>query len=249
MFKMKPNKLVLKNLLITRDDFTLRVPEVKLPESKSLGIIGPNGSGKSSLLQAIAGMIPVQFGKIIVNGREVEKNLYRTRSEIGYIPDDEAWLINELSADEYFSLLISIYKKAGIQVELEQNVHNFTKRLSFSQFSQPLGLLSHGNKKKVQITAALMHQPQMVIVDELRNGLDPIAIKIAEQLLHEFSNVTGGCVIAATHDVWWAERFTDSVVFLGSGKVVLQGQTASIAKRFGSLEEAFFSTVEEPDAC
>ena len=248
MFKMKSNKLVLKNLLITRDDFALRVPEIKLPESKSLGIIGVNGSGKSSLLQAIAGMIPVQFGKIIINGREVEKNLYRTRSEIGYIPDDEAWLINELSADEYFSLLISIYRKAGIQAELEQNVHNFTQRLSFNQFSQPLGLLSHGNKKKVQITAALMHQPQMVIVDELRNGLDPISIKIAEELLNEFTASTGGCVIAATHDVWWAERFTDSVVFLGNGKVTLQGETTSIAKKYGSLEKAFFATIEKTNA-
>lgn len=245
MFKMKSNKLILKNLLITRDEFTLRVSDVKLSESKSLGIIGPNGSGKSSLLQAIAGMVPVQFGKIIINGREVGKNLYRTRSEIGYIPDDEAWLINELSADEYFSLLISIYRKAGIQVELEQNVHNFTQRLSFNQFSQPLGLLSHGNKKKVQITAALMHQPQLVIVDELRNGLDPIAIQIAEQLLHEFSTATGGCVIAATHDVWWAERFTDSVVFLGKGKIALQGETAAITKKFGSLEKAFFATMED----
>lgn len=83
-----------------------------------------------------------------------------------------------------------------------------------------------------------MHRPKLIIVDELRNGLDPLAIKQAEELLkNEIRD--GITVIAATHDLWWAERFADEVIMLRAGNVLLHEDIDKIIDRSGSLENRF----------
>jgi ABC-2 type transport system ATP-binding protein len=83
-----------------------------------------------------------------------------------------------------------------------------------------------------------MHDPHFVIVDELRNGLDPIAILRAEQILKR-RQISGTTIIAATHDLWWAERFADEVVMIKRGHIVLNDFTHHIVERSGSLEARF----------
>ena len=83
-----------------------------------------------------------------------------------------------------------------------------------------------------------MHDPHFVIVDELRNGLDPIAILRAEQIL-KYKQMSGTAIIAATHDLWWAERFSDEVVMIRRGHIILNDYTTNIVQSSGSLEAKF----------
>jgi ABC-type multidrug transport system ATPase subunit len=160
------------------------------------------------------------------------------KAHIGFIPDDENWFISELCATEYFELLARIYSEAGATASMPSNVIGYATSLGFTAFKTPLRMLSHGNKKKVQLIAGLMHEPSVVIVDELRNGLDPLAILAAEELILQQA-ARGACIIAATHDLWWAERIAQEVAFMHNGSVLIHGDTPSLLRTYGSLESMF----------
>jgi len=217
--------------------FCLAVDSLELYAGTKLCITGPNGSGKSTLLEHIVGLLPYQSGEIRVCGLVVEQNMYATRSNIGFIPDDENWFVGELCAREYFALLQSIYAKAGRTVS-DAYITTLANTVLFSAFSIPLRQLSHGNKKKVQIIAALMHKPPLIVIDELRNGLDPLAIIQAESLLQKEAS-RGACIVAASHDLWWTERIADEVLFLRNGSVLLHKTKQAILATYGSVEDAF----------
>jgi ABC-2 type transport system ATP-binding protein len=171
-------------------------------------------------------------------------SISRTKSLIGLIPDDEQWLIAELTAREYFALLQHIYTEAGITINLKARERQLAKVLGFTAYDQALSTLSHGNKKKVQIIAGLMHKPRVIIVDELRNGLDPLAIMVAEELIKQESH-DGATIIAATHDLWWAERIADQLLILANGSVLFDGAKNQAVAAYGSVEQLFLSLIND----
>jgi ABC-2 type transport system ATP-binding protein len=239
------NLLIVKNLSVARGErFTLRVGEIKLKAGTITCLTGPNGSGKTTLVECLTGLITPDRGDIVISGRSLSSNLYETKAVVGFVPDDEDWFIKELSAWEYFRLLGGIYKEAGVTANTGKRLGELAGALHFTAFTQPLVSLSHGNKKKVQIIAALMHRPKVIIVDELRNGLDPLAIIAAERLIREQAE-QGACIVAATHDLWWAERVAHEVIMLMNGTVRVHAKTAQLVRRHGSLEALFRKTAAD----
>lgn len=226
------------DLTVQRGSFRLNIPELQLYPGTILCIAGPNGSGKSSMLSSIVGLIKPTQGDIAIQGVPVTHNLRATKASIGYMPDDEGWLIPELTGREYLRLIGGIYLAAGNDASIQSRIQTLGDLLQFSQLDLPLSRLSHGNKKKVQLIAGLMHQPPVIIIDELRNGLDPLAIMTAEHIVRNEAK-RGACIIAATHDLWWAERIADEILLLGNGRPVLHKTTRYIIKNYGSVEKAF----------
>lgn len=228
--------------LVTRRSasFSLNVSKLTLRAGTLLCVAGPNGSGKSTLIENITGLLPATQGVITIQGVPVSNNLRAIKAMFGYIPDDDSWFIEELSAHEYFQLLASIYKDAGVSSDINKEIIHLAGELSFTAYNTPLSQLSHGNKKKVQIIAALMHRPSLIIVDELRNGLDPLVIIKAEQLLSS-ARSRGACIIAATHDIWWADRVADEILLLINGAPVLHQTPATVRKTYGDIEQAFLT--------
>ncbi|HJQ07881.1 MAG TPA: ABC transporter ATP-binding protein [Candidatus Saccharimonadales bacterium] len=237
--------LDVRDLYVRRSrTFTLTIPILKLRESTILCITGPNGSGKTTLVDCLAGLLIPTAGTICLQGKKVTNNLKPTRSILGYIPDDEEWFIKELCAKEYFALLGTVYRDAGVCVNMPARILELAAALSFTSFDQPLEQLSHGNKKKVQIIASLMHCPNVIIIDELRNGLDPLAIIAAEQVIQREAS-RGACIVAATHDLWWAERIANEVMLLVNGAPVVLGPKRRLIKTHGSLEKLFIKTLNK----
>lgn len=234
---MKPSDSVLEidNFSIKRNkDFTLRVDKVHLQKGKVVCLVGANGSGKTTLIEAVTGLISTHTGVVRICGIESSlKNQKRVNSLMGFIPDDDNWVIPELCAEEFFALLADIYGR-----RIVGNIDQLCERLDFKNRRLQIGSLSHGNKKKLQIIAALAHRPKLLIVDELRNGLDPVAIIQVEQLMKDF--VYGqGSILASTHDLWWAERFSDETLLIHDGKIQYADDTARIVEDYGSLENKF----------
>ncbi len=238
---MTPPTLSIEDLMVYRKNFCLEVKKLHLRSGSVLCIAGPNGSGKSTLLNCVAGLLLPDEGTVSIIGEPMTKNLREIKAKIGFVPDDEDWFIRELTAREYLRLLGKIYSES-VQGSVQARIAELSQKLYFSSFETPLDQLSHGNKKKVQLIAGLMHSPKLIVIDELRNGLDPLAIMAAEQILREETQ-RGACVIAATHDLWWAERVADEVLVLNNGKVCLHETTISISKQYGSLEKAFMRHV------
>jgi ABC-2 type transport system ATP-binding protein len=237
--------LNIEELLVKRSEaFSLEIPSLVVPAKRILCIAGPNGSGKTTLIACIAGLLAPTGGNIMLDGQSVSKDMRPIRAAMGYIPDEEDWFVKELSAREYFRLLERVYHDAGVTNNMPGRVDYLATMLAFTSFDQPLATLSHGNKKKVQIIAGLMHQPKVLIADELRNGLDPLAIITVEQLVRAEAK-RGCCIIAATHDLWWAERIAHSILLLNNGKPVIHKRTATIIKEYGNLEALFMDVMQE----
>lgn len=231
--------LTINGLRVRRSNFfELSVPFLNFMPGSVTCIVGANGSGKTTLVEAIVGLIYPREGLVKVSGYEAHLDVAEVKRAIGYIPDDDTWIIPELTAKEYFELLASVQSTQSNIRPMMKRANELAKELMFDSFDQQLGSLSHGNKKKVQIVAALLHDPHFIIVDELRNGLDPIAIIQVENLFKR-KQMSGTAIIAATHDLWWAERFADEVVMIKRGHIVLNDVTKHIVDKFGSLEARF----------
>ncbi len=239
-----PSPLVqVSGLTIQRSPtFYLFIRNLEIAGGTILCAAGPNGSGKTTLIECLAGLLKPDQGSVTIASMPWDASLWTRKSLIGYIPDDEAWLIPELCAAEYFALLEDIYQQAGVTSDMATRVEHLRTKLFFTDMDTRLDALSHGNKKKVQIIAGLMHMPKVVIIDELRNGLDPLAIKAAEQLIKAEAK-RGACIVAATHDLWWAERVADDMLLLIHGRPALYAHTKEIVSTFGSIESAFLKKV------
>ncbi|MGZ6005139.1 MAG: ATP-binding cassette domain-containing protein [Candidatus Saccharimonadales bacterium] len=218
--------------------FSLKIASLAVNTRGIVCLVGANGSGKTTLLETVVGLLSHEKGSIHILGSSLKLDAFDAKTKLGYIPDEDDWIIAELTAREYFDLHVAIYKEAGIRSKMAINVEDMASQLSFSSFDQRMGSLSHGNKKKVQIIVALMHEPAVIVVDELRNGLDPISIKSAENLLLQKSR-QGAAVLAATHDLWWAERIAKRIIMIKDGQILLDESTKKIVKISGSLENKF----------
>ncbi len=234
---LKP-ALQLESLEVKRGrNFKLVIDSLEVLPGRILSVTGPNGSGKTTLLETLAGLTKPDRGEVKLGGQTLSHNLRQTKASLGFIPDDDSWFVAELTAREYFRLLGKVYEDAGRKVQ-DGLTEKLAARLYFSSWDQALESLSHGNKKKVQIIAGLMHSPAVIVVDELRNGLDPLAIIAAEKLIRDEAK-RGASIVAATHDLWWAERVADEILLLNDGEVAIKGRKQELVRRFGSLERLF----------
>ncbi len=239
--------LTIKNLIVQRSSsFALEIPALEVFPGQVVCVTGANGSGKTTLLEAITGLIKPDKGTLALAGFTHKADSLSLKRNLGYIPDDDNWIIPELTAREYFALLASVYKEAGARGNMQARIDILARKLLFTSFDQQVGSLSHGNRKKVQIIGGLLHNPPLLVIDELRNGLDPIAIIQAEALLKSLSR-QGMAIVAATHDLWWSERFAKDIVMIGRGKVILQASTKLIVRQAGSVEARFIQLYQEGD--
>ena len=124
-----------------------------------------------------------------------------------------------------------------------RRAEEFAERMDFVPPALPSSGYSHGMKKKTQTICALAVRPRLLIVDELRNGLDPIASRLVQEIVDE-ERRAGTAVVAASHDLAWAERYSDRVAVFSHGTVVAMGSVSDILdKNESALEDAFFRLV------
>lgn len=226
-------------------DFRLRVDSLNFEPGTITAVIGPNGSGKTTLINCLIGLVAFQSGAIYINGHCSSNNIKITQENIGFVPDDENWFIKELTAKEYLEVLKRIYIKNGLAAKaIDKRIRHVAVLLNFSSYDVALEQLSHGNKKKVQIIAALMHSPKILILDEVRNGLDALAIIALEEIIK--SELTRGVsVIVTSHDLWWTERIADNYLLLSNGNILFQGRREVLLKKYRSVENMFITLLNK----
>ncbi|MET0779794.1 MAG: ABC transporter ATP-binding protein [Candidatus Saccharimonadales bacterium] len=208
-------------------------------------LVGTNGCGKTTLLLTALGVLPHR-GECLLYGRPYDGTDSRLKARIGFIPDDPELLFEELTATEQWSVAASVLRQSRSDAEydlLMSRARHLANRISFNPPSQIARTYSHGMRKKTQIVSALLGKPEVVIIDELRNGLDPIAIRQTEGLIKSERD-RGAAVLVATHDLWWAERFADYIYVLDKGRVVAQGTLRQLLlSHEPNLETAFYRIV------
>lgn len=209
------------------------------------GLLGPNGAGKTSTIKVLVGVLEPRAGDVEIYGTPILNEVI-AKSQIGYVPE-EVVLLDSLTPREFFEFVSSIRR-------LESSVANsrlerFVSAFELKQyFDTPIAALSMGNKQKVAIVAALLHEPRLLILDEPLVGLDARSSKILKELI-TFHAKKGGAVIFSTHIMEVAEKLCTKVGIVNKGRIVGEGTVDDLRKLVksaeGSLEDIFLKVTEQ----
>lgn len=234
----------IKNLVKDYEEITaLRDISLEIGDSEMFGLLGPNGSGKSTLMSILAGVLYPTSGRVEINGIDPEKDEEKIKEIVGYVPESPN-LYESLSPIELFEFLGSV---RGIPVNSLDIIDRFVEAFEIKdKVNDDIGSLSFGMKQKISIIAAVLHNPEVLIMDESMNGLDPKSVRIMKEYLNSFSG-SGNTVIYSTHILEVAEKICDRVAIMRNGNVVSVGTVDELRDilKSESLEEVFFKVTEE----
>lgn len=204
------------------------------------GYIGTNGAGKSTTVKILTGALDFDSGSVFVNNINVKSNPIVVKKIIGYVPEN-ANLFNSLTPVEYLTFIGKIYDIPDIT--LKKRIDTFSNYFKFQEFlNQSLGVLSKGNRQKILITSALLHNPDVIFFDEPLNGLDANAIFSFQDLTSLLSK-NGKTIFYCSHLLDMIEKISDKIILLDKGKIVVDSPTSELKKSDGysNLENLFKS--------
>jgi ABC-2 type transport system ATP-binding protein len=213
-----PDVTLFAHLLTRRYGNTLAVAELdlELKRGEVLGLLGPNGAGKSTTMQMLTGNLAPSFGSIAICGIDLLEQPKLAKAKIGYLPETPP-LYRELTVDEFLTFCGRLHKVA--RSELQAAVSEAKARCGLSDMGRRLiAHLSKGYQQRVGIAQAILHKPDVVILDEPTAGLDPNQIREIRALIRELSGKYS--VILSTHILPEVETVCDRVQILHHGKIV-----------------------------
>lgn len=212
----------------------------ELKSGEIFGFLGANGAGKTTTIKMITGILPVKSGSISVCGCDINKDPVGAKRKFGFVPDSPT-IFDKYTGREYIDFLGDIYgvspderaRVTGRLLEMFSLTDAFDKRISG---------YSHGMKQKIAIIGALLHSPDLWILDEPMMGLDPQSAFALKELMREHKEA-GKTVFFSTHVLDVAEKICDRVAIISKGRLVLCGDIDKIKAARGdeNLEEIFLS--------
>ena len=195
-----------------------------------VGFVGPNGAGKSTTMRSIFGLVAPDSGDVIWNGAPANR---ASRSQFGYLPEQRG-LYPKMKIDEqisYFAQLKGIEAK-----EAQRRTAAILEMLNLDdRASDPLEALSHGNQQRVQLAVSLVHDPELLILDEPFNGLDPVAVEVLRDVLRQRA-VDGAAVLFSSHQLDLVEQLCDDVVVIARGVVQATGTVRDVRRSTGTQQ-------------
>lgn len=214
--------------------------DLYIPRGELFGFLGPNGAGKTTTIKMITGLLKPTSGKATINGFDIEKEPVMAKQKIGYVPD-EPFIYDKLSGFEFLEFVADLR-----QIDKKTKLKNIEKYLELFELKGKrdyfIETYSRGMKKKMALAAALIHEPQILLLDEPTTGLDPKSAKQIKRLLRVFCD-NGGTVFFSTHILEIAERLCDRVGIINNGRLVAQGSLEELrnatSQENESLEDVF----------
>ncbi|MGC8480301.1 MAG: ABC transporter ATP-binding protein [Acidimicrobiales bacterium] len=199
------------------DDLSFEVPNGVL-----FGFLGPNGSGKTTTMRALVGLIHLDAGTITVDGRPIGSE---TRERIGYMPEERG-LYPKMTVRDQLEYIAGLYALSS--VEVRRTSERWIERLELGEFSNlRIEALSLGNKQRVQLAVAFIHNPEIMLLDEPFSGLDPIGTESVKAVLDEAAR-EGKHVIFSSHQLDLVESFCEQAAIIDRGHLVLSGKVADL---------------------
>lgn len=225
---------------VDRVSFTIQPGQI-------LGYLGPNGSGKSTTVKALAGLLEPSEGEILFRGVDVRKDFVAFKRTMGYVPE-EAHLYPHLTGREYLQLVGRL--RGMPHAILDEKADGFLKLFNLSDARYSLiGSYSKGMRQKILISAALLHNPDILIFDEPFSGLDVNAAEVLKVLIRRLADEGKG-ILYSSHVLEVVEKVCSEVVILRKGKVVAQDTVSKLRDYMSlpSLEDVFRQLAHEEDA-
>lgn len=207
--------------------------EVK--KGEIIGFLGPNGAGKSTTMKILTGYIPATEGTAEVNGFDVKTNPMKVKAIIGYLPEHNP-LYLDMYVKEFLDFAGSLYGLKGrtLQIKIDETIERVGLGL---EKHKKIGQLSKGYRQRVGLAQALIHNPDVLILDEPTTGLDPNQLVEIRDLIKNVGK--DKTVIFSTHIMQEVEAICDRVVIINRGKIVADGTLSELKKGGKGIEEVF----------
>ncbi|MGE1131231.1 ABC transporter ATP-binding protein [Bacillus wiedmannii] len=200
--------------------------QISLPKGEVLGLLGRNGAGKTTTIKMLLGLLIPNEGSITWDG----KSFGTSGVTIGYLPEERGLYTKSRVIDQlrYFGRLEGMSKK-----EVDLAIDHWLERLAIPEYKfKTAGELSKGNQQKIQLIAALLHNPELLILDEPFSGLDPVNAGMLASIIEEQVQ-SGKTIILSSHRMEQVEAFCQHVCILKKGEAVVKGQLSDIKKEYG----------------
>ena len=226
--------------LVAVDDLSLTVPQ-----GQFFAVLGPNAAGKTTTLKILAGLMKPTAGRARVAGFDVQTHPLQARKRMAYVPDFP-FLYEKLTPWEFIRFTGQLFEMDDEQIEMAAT--ELIERFNLEGcVGKPIEELSHGTRQRVAIVSALLHDPEVFIIDEPMIGLDPQHARVVKDVLKERS-LQGMTVLVSTHQLTVAEELADRIGIMHQGRLIAAGTREELRQQSGSagqLEEIFLTLTAE----
>ena len=222
--------------------------DLEVRRGEVFGFLGPNGAGKTTTMKMVAGLLKPTAGTVVINGIDTRIDPVGAKRIIGYIPD-RPYLYERLTGREFLGFVGGIYGMSD--AEIGPRATELLNLYGLAHFGDELvESYSHGMKQRLTLAAALLHHPQLLIIDEPMVGLDPAGAKLIKQVFRKFAD-DGKTVFVSTHTLEVAEAICDRVAIIDKGEIATMGTVDELKELHteggGRLEDVFLKLVGSPD--
>lgn len=215
------------------DQTALNTINLSIEKNEIIGLLGPNGAGKSTLMKSIVGSLKIDEGQILFNGKDIVHHDIESKKNIGFLPENNP-LYMEMYVKEYLNFVANIHQIPASRVDEVIDLVGISP-----EKSKKISQLSKGYKQRVGLAQAILHAPDLLILDEPTNGLDPNQIIEIRNVIKEIGNKK--TVILSTHIMQEVEALCSRVILIHKGNIIQDSPIEDFKGKYGSLEEAFAS--------
>ena len=216
---------------------------LRVNNGEIVGFIGLNGAGKTTLIKMMTGILKIDEGSIKIDSHDITKDAFEAKKHIGYISDSPDMFLR-LTGIEFINLIADIYKIPT--EERRKRILDLTSKFDlYDLLDKPMQGYSHGNRQKMMVVAALVHNPRVWILDEPMVGLDPKSALILKNMMKEHAK-EGNSVFFSTHVLEIAEKLCDKVAIIDHGKIVYFGTLDDLKSKYKKkdLESLFMEVIK-----
>jgi ABC-2 type transport system ATP-binding protein len=202
------------------------------------GFLGPNGAGKTTTLRMIAGLLQPTAGRIVVNGRDLAADPEGAKGSLGFVPD-RPFIYEKLTAGEFLRFHGGLYGLDGSGIA--DRVHEMLDLFELRKWEDELvESFSHGMKQRLVMSAAFLHRPRAVVIDEPMVGLDPRGARLVKAVFRRMSE-RGVAILMSTHTLEVAEEMSHRISIINRGRIIAHGTVDEIRGLAGGGDEHFTS--------
>ena len=224
------------------DDLNLEIKDGEI-----FGFLGPNGAGKTTTIKMITGILQMDEGEIVIDGKNIAKEPVEAKRLFGFVPDSPDMFL-KLKGIEYLNFMADIYEVPN-NIR-KQRIEELTKKFEiYNDLNNEIESYSHGMRQKIVLCGAILNNPKNWILDEPMTGLDPQSSYDLKEMMREHAK-NNNCVFFSTHVLEVAERLCDRVGIISKGKLIFAGTLEEMRAKLQenkSLEELFLEITKNED--
>ena len=205
-----------------------------VPRGRIHGFLGPNGAGKTTTIKMIAGLLKPTAGRVVVNGHDLANDPEAAKASLGFIPD-RPFIYEKLTAAEFLRFHAGLYGMDGNGTGAR--VREMLQLFELERWENELvESFSHGMKQRLVMSAAFLHRPQAVLVDEPMVGLDPRGARLIKNVFRRMSE-HGVAILMSTHTLEVAQEMCDRISIILKGRIIAEGTVDELRRLAGSQDE------------